>query len=70
IMAELRGMSDATGIGVAELIIAGGFTDFVDVVYNALDTKPEVPIYGNECTAWLASGANRGFWHSAPKRYI
>jgi isopenicillin-N N-acyltransferase like protein len=55
VLDELRGMSAATGIGLAELIIVGGFTDFVDVVYNANEHQPEVPIYGNECTAWLTS---------------
>lgn len=56
IMEQLHGMSDATGISVAELVVASGFTDFADVVYNALERDPRVPIYGNECTAWLTGG--------------
>ena len=34
LMEEMRGMADATGIGVNELVIMNGFTDFVDVVAN------------------------------------
>lgn len=56
VMQQLHGMSDATGIPVHELIIASGFTDFADVIYNALERDPKVPIYGNECTAWMAGG--------------
>ena len=32
---ELTGMSAATGLSLAELIIVGGFTDFIDTVYNS-----------------------------------
>ena len=34
LMAEMRGMADATGLGLNELVIMNGFTDFVDVVAN------------------------------------
>ena len=34
LMAEMQGMADATGLGVNELVIMNGFTDFVDVVAN------------------------------------
>lgn len=34
LMDEMRGMSAATGIGLNELVIMNGFTDFVDVVAN------------------------------------
>ena len=57
VMDELCGMSDATGISLAELIITGGFTDFVDVIYNAYAKEPAVPVYGNECTSWLTTNA-------------
>lgn len=53
IMDQLEGMSAATGLTLPELVIANGFTDFADVVYNALETDPVAPIYGNECTAWM-----------------
>lgn len=35
LMDEMRGISSATGIGVNELVIMNGFTDFVDVIANA-----------------------------------
>lgn len=56
IMQQLHGMSEATGISVPELVIASGFTDFADVIYNALEREPKVPIYGNECTTWMVGG--------------
>lgn len=56
IMQQLHGMSDATGISIPELVIASGFTDFADVIYNALEREPKVPIYGNECTLWMVGG--------------
>ena len=31
---EIRGMADATGLGVNELVIMNGFTDFVDLMAN------------------------------------
>jgi isopenicillin-N N-acyltransferase like protein len=31
---ELQGMSDATKLSMAELLIVNGFTDFIDTVYN------------------------------------
>lgn len=34
LMEEMRGMADATGIGVNELVIMNGFTDFVDIIAN------------------------------------
>lgn len=35
LMEELRGVSEVTGLGLAELVILNGFTDFIDLVYNA-----------------------------------
>ncbi len=35
LMWELQGISAATGVGLPELLIMNGFTDFVDAVYNA-----------------------------------
>ena len=34
LMEEMQGMADATGLGVNELVIMNGFTDFVDIVAN------------------------------------
>lgn len=34
LMEEMRGMADATGLGLNELVIMNGFTDFVDVIAN------------------------------------
>jgi isopenicillin-N N-acyltransferase-like protein len=50
---ELRGMADATGLGLAELIIMNGFTDFVDVVYTAGERTLAMPRPIDNCTAFL-----------------
>lgn len=34
LMEEMRGMAEATGIGINELVIMNGFTDFVDILAN------------------------------------
>jgi isopenicillin-N N-acyltransferase-like protein len=56
LMEELQGMSDATGLSLAELIVMNGFTDFVDLVYAHGKQKQEPvavrPI--DNCTAFLA----------------
>ncbi len=77
LMAEIRGLADATGLGVNELIIMNGFTDFVDVTASpqALDRvrnelAPAIPGVtgdgdGGGCTAFVvdleASGDGRGY---------
>lgn len=49
---ELQGLAAATGLSLAELIIVGGFTDFVDTVYNATGQKTaRLPI--DDCTAFI-----------------
>ncbi len=60
---EMHGMADATGIGLNELVIMNGFTDFVDVVASA----PIAPATGapleklvddeGGCTAFVVDGA-------------
>ncbi|MEM7331656.1 MAG: C45 family peptidase [Chloroflexota bacterium] len=56
LMDELRGMSKATGLSLGELIIVGGFTDFVDTVYSEYRKQQEpvlerLPI--DDCTAFI-----------------
>lgn len=65
---ELDGMAAASGVSVAELIVVGGFTDFIDTVANPAataatgtvetDGAPGAPsVEGvNECTAFLVPG--------------
>lgn len=55
LMEQLQGISDATGVGMRELIITNGFTDFADTIYNALEREPATPIFGNECTSFAVS---------------
>ncbi|MCB0163414.1 MAG: hypothetical protein KDI79_04255 [Anaerolineae bacterium] len=59
LMAELRGMSQATGVGLPELIILNGFTDFIDTVYNAepVAQRGQVPAQpgADNCTAFIVS---------------
>ena len=54
LMEELQGTSDATGLSLAKLIINNGFTDFIDVVYNAESLLPKSPTkVADNCTAFL-----------------
>lgn len=59
LVAELEGMAAATDLSLAELIVVGGFTDFIDTVAaanhataNVLETKAV-----DDCTAFLVPGA-------------
>ncbi len=70
LMEEMRGMADATGIGVNELVIMNGFTDFIDVVASpavlgAHRMTPGDPMNGGGCSAFLvdpsASADGNGF---------
>ncbi len=56
LMEELRGMADATGLSLAELVINNGFTDFIDTVYCIGDlalpaTTPS--LVADNCTAFM-----------------
>jgi isopenicillin-N N-acyltransferase-like protein len=55
LMDELRGMAAATGLSLAELIIANGFTDFIDLVYAyGLQTQTPLATHAaDNCTAFL-----------------
>src|SRR5690625_502714 len=55
---ELRGMSRATGLSLAELLIAGGFTDFVDTIYGVGGEQLHTPTAttADDCTAVLVPG--------------
>jgi len=63
LMEEWRGMAEATGLSLAELVVVGGFTDFVDVLYNNIvppaTTKESVtPI--DDCTCFLVPDSTTG----------
>ena len=56
LMEELRGIADATGLTLAELVINNGFTDFIDTIYNLGDkTVPAVTpsLVADNCTAFM-----------------
>ena len=62
---ELEGMAAGSGVSVAELIVVGGFTDFIDAVANPAATAVNgageqgaaSSVDGvNECTAFLVPG--------------
>ena len=63
LMEEMQGMAEATGIGVNELVIMNGFTDFVDVVANPAVLKhqrsaavaPGEDYDGGGCTAFVVA---------------
>ncbi|MBK7896940.1 MAG: hypothetical protein IPJ90_19055 [Anaerolineaceae bacterium] len=49
---ELHGLADATGLSPAELLIVGGFTDFVDTVYSlSIPRSARLPV--DDCTAFI-----------------
>ena len=53
LMDELRGIADATGLSLAELVITNGFTDFVDTVYTYARQKVATPLAADDCTAFI-----------------
>jgi isopenicillin-N N-acyltransferase-like protein len=63
LMEEMQGMADATGLGVNELVIMNGFTDFVDVVANpavlhhhrSAAVAPGEDFDGGGCTAFVVA---------------
>ena len=63
---ELRGIGEATGLSLAELIIVGGFTDFVDLVYSTHASKVPAHAGADNCTAFLVpdemSATKQGFY--------
>ncbi|HEX7003756.1 MAG TPA: C45 family peptidase [Trueperaceae bacterium] len=54
---ELQGMADATGLTKAELLIVGGFTDFVDTVYARRTELGATRATADDCTAVLVPGS-------------
>lgn len=54
-MEQMVGMSAATGLSIPELVIANGFTDFVDVIYNTEPGNDQPATKGNECTSFLVA---------------
>jgi isopenicillin-N N-acyltransferase-like protein len=56
LMEELCGTSQATGVGLTELVILNGFTDFIDTIYN-LDPVAPAPAHpgADNCTAFIVS---------------
>ena len=54
---ELRGLAESTRLSLGELVIAGGFTDFVDVVYGQLGHEG---VSEDDCTAMIVPDARAG----------
>lgn len=50
---ELSGMADATGLTLPELIVSGGFTDFIDTAYGAKRAQTPAPAAADNCTAFI-----------------
>ena len=52
---ELRGISNSTGLSMAELIVLNGFTDFIDTVYALGGESPQKPAqrWSDNCTAFI-----------------
>lgn len=51
----LQGISDASNVTLAELIVLNGFTDLVDAVYNLDGVPPKTAPILKECTTFLTS---------------
>ncbi len=67
---ELRGIGEAAGVGLAELIVLNGFTDFVDTVHGLVPAPDEfepLPAHpgADNCTAFIvrpaATSGGHGF---------
>jgi isopenicillin-N N-acyltransferase-like protein len=84
LMEEMRGMADAAGLGVNELVIMNGFTDFVDIIANPAvlgrHRNGVLPGDAIDCTAFIvdpsATADGRGYlgqtWdmHSTATPYV
>src|SRR5690606_1302049 len=60
LVAELEGIAEATGLGLAELVIMNGFTDFIDVVANHEHAGALHPVgthAADNCTAFIVSNS-------------
>jgi isopenicillin-N N-acyltransferase-like protein len=60
LMEEMRGMAEATGLGVNELVIMNGFTDFMDILANPaalgrVRTNGAHPSDVTGCTAFIVA---------------
>lgn len=57
---ELEGIAEATGLGLTELVIMNGFTDFIDVVANHEHAGALHPVgthAADNCTAFIVSNS-------------
>lgn len=48
---EMAAMADAANISLAEAVIVGGFTDFVDTVRAVVGGEPPISVIEDDCTA-------------------
>ncbi|MEM7114295.1 MAG: C45 family peptidase [Chloroflexota bacterium] len=63
LMDEFRGMAQATGLSLAEMVVVSGFTDFIDTVYAHYKIKePLAPMLAiDDCTAFIVpNGRSEG----------
>ncbi len=63
LMDELRGIADATGLTLAELIITNGFTDFVDTVYTHARQEAATALVADDCTAFIVPNSRTAEGH-------
>lgn len=61
LMEEMQGMADATGLGLNELVIMNGFTDFVDVVANDRNAATVFGVNGNGSFSKVDDGGCTAF---------
>ncbi|MDQ3247598.1 MAG: C45 family peptidase, partial [Chloroflexota bacterium] len=56
LMDEIRGMAEATGLNINELVIMNGFTDFVDTIANEKAVRAALIKYGNTAVTHHQNG--------------
>lgn len=67
LFAEMQGVAQSTGVALEQLLVLGGFTDFIDTIRNYRYPQPTVPLQSpnDDCTAFLVPAnhaANRQAW--------
>ena len=58
--AEMCALAEAAGISVAEAIVVGGFTDFVDTVRAVVGGPPPATVVEDDCTAVIVPDNRAG----------
>ncbi len=58
--AEMEGLAAGSGLTLAELVVVGGFTDFVDTVVAHVGATPPDEVLEDDCTAFIVPDHRAG----------